>query len=151
MIMQAFDADGSGFIDRWELGRGIQNAHNACTYDSLNRRLPPKRTRGESMSQRLGLTAPSVSPGYAKDIYQERMQTEMQYSTAPYMTPRTPITYIKSATERRREFLDREKAKFEEFMAQKSEQVMTHYKESTLSDHGPVMKRGLYSSRALGY
>jgi hypothetical protein len=149
MIMQAFDADKSGFIDRWELGQGIQNAHSVCTYDTLNRRLPPKQSRGETMSQRLGLTAPPVPPNFGQDIYQQRLQNEMQYSTAPYMSPRTPLLFNKAPTQRRNDFLRKQKAKFEESLAHKTENLMTRYKESTLSDHGPVLKKGLFSSRAL--
>ena len=152
MIMKAFDADNSGYIDRYELAQGIQNAHSVCQYDSLNRRLPPKNVSPRyTMSQRLGLSEPPANSGRGRDIYQQRMAHELQYSSAPFDSPRTPVLFTKSPTERRARFLRKKNAIAEEALAKKTEELMTHYKESTLSDHGPVLKKGLYSSTALGY
>ena len=145
MIMRAFDNDNSGYIDRSELMAGIHNAHGVCSYNSLNQRLPPKPAR-ESMSQRLGLAQP---PAFKTDLFTPRLIAESQYLTAPYDAPRTPVIFQKSPYERRARHLRNEKNKFLGKLQEQTKQLMQHYKETTLSDHGPELKNGLYSSTGL--
>lgn len=145
MIMRAFDKDNSGFIEKAELMAGIHNAHSLCTYNSLNQRLAPVPAR-ERMSQRLGL---SKGPAMKTDLFSPRLVSESQYLVAPYDSPRSPIIFHKSPTERRARHMRNENNKFLGEMQERTAELMRHYKETTLSDHGPELKKGLFSSTGL--